>query len=178
MELLIGCGSRKHKQLVINNNKKWSDLVTLDINKDHDPDVVWDLNVRPLPFEKETFDEIHAYEVLEHLGRQGDYKAFFEEWMEWYRILKPGGMFFATVPSPTSIWAWGDPSHTRIISRETLVFLNQPSYTAQIGKTAMSDFRYLFTGDFDILHSNYNTNSSTHEFVLQAVKPSRITYEK
>ena len=51
----------------------WTDLVTLDVNADHSPDVVHDLESVPLPFADETFDEIHAYEVLEHTGAQGDH---------------------------------------------------------------------------------------------------------
>jgi SAM-dependent methyltransferase len=146
-ELLIGCGPNRDKKLCEEGRAEWSALTTLDINADHKPDVVHDLNVVPLPFADDTFDEIHAYEVLEHCGTQGDYRFFFAQWADFWRILKPGGMFFATVPLPTSVWAWGDPSHTRVIPRESLTFLSQAAYE-QVGRTAMSDFRYLYQADF------------------------------
>lgn len=175
-ELLIGCGSRRDKIIAIDGSSshKWNDLVTLDHNADHKPDFVWDLEVRPLPFADETFHEIHAYEVLEHLGNgQGDWKSWFSEWSEWYRLLKPGGLFCGTCPAWTSPWLWGDPSHRRAVQPETMVFLNQPEYTKQIGKTPMSDFRFVFKGDFDIEFSEIN--SGQFYFILRAIKPSRIT---
>jgi SAM-dependent methyltransferase len=127
----------------------------------------------PYPFPEHTFDGVHAYEVLEHLGQQGDYKTFFKQFSELYRIMKNGGQLLVTCPSRHSQWAWGDPSHTRLIQPKTLIFLNQPSYTAQVGKTAMSDFRFIYKANFDIIFSN--DDGRTHTFVLQAVKPSRIS---
>ena len=172
MELLLGCGSNWQKRLIYAGASDWQHLETLDHNADHKPDLVWDLNQRPLPYGDDRFDEIHAYEVLEHIGRQGDAEGFFAEWSEYWRLLKPGGMFFGTCPAPGSPWVWGDPSHTRAIQPEHLIFLVQPNY-AQVGATPMSDFRSIYKCDFDILH-NY-INGLTFEFVLRAVKPSRLT---
>ena len=125
-ELLIGCGSNREKRLSCDGTKTWTSLTTLDFNDHHKPDVVWDLHELPLPFPPEFFDEIHAYEVLEHVGRQGDWRVFFAQFNEFWRILKPGGHLAATCPSWHSPWAWGDPSHTRVLQKENLVFLNQP----------------------------------------------------
>ena len=133
-ELLIGAGSRHQKRLSWNDRDEWTKLVTLDINSDHKPDVVWDLNDTDLPFDDNTFDEIHAYEVLEHTGQQGDWRFFFAQWSGFWRILKPGGLFLGTSPAHRSNWAWGDPGHTRIVQEENFVFLHQPSYTGQVGK--------------------------------------------
>lgn len=172
-ELLIGCGSRREKLLGWKSSETWTDLVTLDINAEHKPDVVHDLTVLPLPFADDTFDEIHAYEVLEHTGQQGDWRFFFAQWSEFWRILKPGGLFIGSSPAFRSDWAWGDPGHTRIVQSENFVFLHQPSYTGQVGKTPMTDYRFVYEADFEpkALH----TGKDTFEYVLEAVKPSRIT---
>lgn len=164
-ELLLGCGSRTSKDLHVNGNSEFHDLVRLDNNNDHNPTIVHDLRVHPLPFADNEFDEIHAYEVLEHLAQQGDYEFFFREFTEYHRILKPGGFFMASCPAPTSVWAWGDPSHKRIISKETLVFLSQAQYRVQIGKTSMSDFRYLYKVDFQTIYAE-EKNGTTY-FILK-----------
>src|SRR5262245_29516061 len=142
MELLLGCGSDRRRRLVVDGREGWSRLVALDYNRDHRPDVVADLDKTPWPFADEAFDEIHAYEVLEHLGQQGDARSFFAHFGEVYRMLKPGGYLAATCPSWQSSWAWGDPSHRRVITGGSLVFLDQTEYQRQVGKTPMSDFRW------------------------------------
>lgn len=170
-ELLIGAGSTHAKRY--GNTAAWQNLVTLDINPSHEPDVVHDLNVRPLPFADNAFDEVHAYEIIEHLGRQGDYRAWFDEWSEWWRILKPGGLMVGTSPHYSSPWAWMDPGHTRAMGPEMMVFLSQAEYTAQVGKTPMSDYRFCYRADFDPVQLAVAPDGC-FQFVMRAVKPARI----
>jgi len=172
-ELLIGCGQDRQKKLGLKNKESWENLITLDSNPDHNPDILLDLESIVLPFENDFLDEIHAYDVLEHTGRQGDWRFFFNQWSEFWRVLKPGGIFAAVVPSITGQWAWGDPGHTRVISLGSLSFLSQPHYAEQVGKTPMSDYRHIYKADFDLVFDG-NPNPEQFWFVLQAVKPSRI----
>lgn len=173
-ELLLGSGSRKVKDLSMRaGSREFENVTTLDYNKDHKPDVVWDLrDPVNLPFDDNTFDEIHAYEVLEHIAQQGDYHTFFRQFSDYYRVLKPDGLFFATCPAWNGKWAWGDPSHTRVIQEEHLAFLNQQEYINQVGITSMSDFRNIYKADFETVW--HETRGDRFAFVLQAVKPSRI----
>jgi len=185
MELLAGCGNSRVKKINLSILPEgWTNLITLDYDETCKPDVVHDLNSCPYPFDDDMFDEVHCYEVLEHLGKQGDYRAYFEHFSEIWRILKPGGVLVATVPMWDSLWAWGDPSHTRIINQGSLVFLNQEEYKKQIGKNAMTDFRHCYRADFDIILLGGSDDTGkvveldratgdTFAFALQAVKPSR-----
>jgi cyclopropane fatty-acyl-phospholipid synthase-like methyltransferase len=167
MELLLGCGSRREKLLSVPGKEQWEELVTLDINPDHNPDYVHNMEDLPLPFVHNFFDEIHAYEILEHTGEQGDWQFWFDQFSDFWRILKPGGLFFATVPMYTSEWAWGDPSHTRVIPACALTFLSQKAYADNVGKTPMSDFRFYYKADFEI---GYAQNAGEHlHFVLKAI---------
>jgi hypothetical protein len=171
-ELLIGAGSDLNKKIAITNRTHWSNRVTLDINPDHKPDIVWDLEQLPLPFSDNEFDEIHAYEVLEHTGQQGDYKFFFAQFSDFWRILKPNGVIIGSCPSRNSVWAWGDPSHKRIVQPANFVYLDQQNYTNGVGKTGISDFRNIYKADFRKVSAT--DDDIWCSFVLQAVKPSRI----
>ena len=172
MELLIGSGHSKKKLAHPIGCDSWDELVTLDINADTNPDVVHDLNVTPLPFDDNTFDEIHAYQVLEHIGRQGDYVSFFKEFSEYWRILKPWGKLTATVPSHDSVWAWGDPGHTRTIQKETLIFLCRSSYKQNIDAgSEMTDYSKLCKCNFVLEYAE--TKDWLFCFVLKAIKWKR-----
>lgn len=167
-ELLIGAGSKHDKRLTADGTSTFTNLITLDYNETHNPDISWDLHNLPLPFPDNSFNEIHAYEVLEHVGGQGDYKIFFAQFSEFYRLLKPNGFFMATVPSVHSKWAYGDPSHTRIIQKEQLHFLSQKNYENEVGVTSMSDFRSIYRANFEIIYAKEDEHS--FKFILKVIK--------
>lgn len=180
-ELLIGCGHSREKRMHVPDfygeiyPRTWQNLTTLDNNPDCEPDVEYNLchlNIQMdsrLPFDDNTFNELHAYEVLEHITPQGDYHSFFVQFGAFWRVLKPDGYLCATVPSWQSVWAWGDPGHTRIINDGSLVFLDPREYEKQLGKTAMSDYRKeLGSTNFQIVSAK--TRGQTFAFVLKAIK--------
>lgn len=152
--LLMGCGnSRELLAGPIEARGFPVNIIGLDIDPNCNPDIIHDLNY-PLSFiPDETFDELHAYEVLEHIGSdQGDWRAFFYEFTEYWRILKPGGLFYGSCPAHTSVWVWGDPGHRRYIGPETFVFLDQEKY-AQVGTTPMTDYRHVWKHSFKLFGS-------------------------
>ena len=170
-ELLIGCGNDRRKRLDPAQKWQWDELVTIDHDPNCGADFVHDLEDFPWPVDADSFDAVHAYDVIEHLGRQGDFRSFFDLFAEIYRVLKPGGMFCGIVPSMKSPWVWADPSHTRAIAPETLVFLSQREYAEQVGNTPMTDFRWYWKGDFEVIGKEDNGGGLS--FALEAHKPAR-----
>jgi len=171
-ELVIGVGGRVEKLIYLPARQGFNCVTTLDINASHKPDVQWDLEKLPLPFDNNNFNEIHAYEVLEHTGAQGDYRFFFAQFCEFWRILKPGGYLMGSCPALSSPWLWGDPGHKRVICPGSLVFLDQDQYKHQVGKTAMSDYRFYWQGDFKVMDAREDRD--TFYFMLRAIKPARL----
>ncbi len=172
-ELLIGCGTSREKKLAKEGDKFefGEGLITLDINPDRKPDVIWDLNNLPLPFEDSIFDEIHAYHVLEHLGSQGDYKQFFGFFEELWRISKHMGYFLGIVPHWKSHWVYGDPSHTRLVHPYQFNFLSQKYMKNEVERGSQaSDFRYMYKGNWEAVKVFPSDDEENTYIILAAIK--------
>ncbi len=151
--LLIGCGNSREKKVALQGAASFIEpLITLDMNPDCGANFVHNLDERPLPFKDDWFDELAAYDVLEHLGRQGDWKGFFEEFAEYWRIMKPNGLFGILVPTGPDYLA--DPGHTRFFSIDWFRFLNQSWYAAALAKgEQVTDYRWFYKRHFETVEA-------------------------
>lgn len=70
--------------------------VTLDKCTDARVDIFRDFAKRGIPFADNTFDEVRAYDVIEHIEL---YTDFVFTMNEIYRVLKPGGLFHFVCPN-------------------------------------------------------------------------------
>lgn len=68
-------------------------------------DVTHDLEIFPYPFEDDTFDEIYARHVIEHVESVGRFMD------ELHRIAKPGARLFINTPHYSYANSWRDPTH-------------------------------------------------------------------
>ncbi|MGB2706119.1 MAG: methyltransferase domain-containing protein [Candidatus Omnitrophota bacterium] len=95
----IGCGNNKIKG-----------AIGLDVNKDTQADIIWDLNKYPYPIEKDEIDKIYAKHIIEHVD---DPIKFLNEI---YRIIKPGRTCFIETPHFSCYVAYSEPQHKRYFS--------------------------------------------------------------
>lgn len=91
----VGCGKMPYKKFILENSsvKKYTGLDienALQYDTDVKPDFTWDGITMPL--NDNSFDTAFATEVLEHCPEP---KIILNEI---YRVMKPGGCFFLTVP--------------------------------------------------------------------------------
>jgi SAM-dependent methyltransferase len=103
------------------------------------------LSVEPIPFESHRFDSVSAYDFLEHMPRvridaQGQMHFPFIQLMnEIWRVLKPGGLFYAVTPAYPHEKAFRDPTHVNIIAAKTQRYFTRPELGARM---------YGFNGEF------------------------------
>ena len=90
----IGCG-----------NSKMPDCTYLDVDPQAHPDILHDLNKFPYPIADNSFDEVFAKHIIEHLNDPIKFMA------EMTRILKPGGTIFIATPHFSCRVAYSEPQH-------------------------------------------------------------------
>lgn len=167
--LLIGCGNSREKKITFEGRTEWAGaLTTLDMDPNCGPDVVMDYDNlgrrswrhpfgKRLPFPADTFDEMGAFDTLEHVGKQGDWKGYFLEFTEYHRILKPGGLFYIIVPVQED--AFADPGHTRFFQTNYFGFLSQIFYERNLGLgTSCTDYRWFYKANFDVLYIDQSSH--------------------
>jgi ubiquinone/menaquinone biosynthesis C-methylase UbiE len=108
-KLNIGCGS--------DIRKGW---VNLDSAKLPGVDVVHDINILPLPFADNEFDEILCQDILEHV-------EYIPVLREIWRMLRSGGFVTIRVPHFTSRNNFIDPTHKKMFSVRTFDFFSKSS---------------------------------------------------
>lgn len=112
LKLNIGCGFHKHPK-----------FVNVDSFPECDPDVLWDLERTPWPFEDNSVDEIVARHILEHLGHAP--RDFFAIIKEIYRVVRHNGAVRIAVPHPLHPSFFNDPTHVRSFTKETFLMLSR-----------------------------------------------------
>lgn len=108
MKLDLGCGSRKREG-----------AVGADIIPGSSADVVCNLNGASYPFKENSFDEIYAVDVIEHLD---DTLKTVEEI---YRISKPGAIVHIVSPHFSSHNFYSDITHKRAFGVRSFDFFSE-----------------------------------------------------
>ena len=142
MKLNLGAGRRAK-----------SGYVNLDMKAYKGIQVVHNLDIFPWPLDPDSFEEIRAIDVLEHL-------IYFTEAMdECWRILKPGGMLIIQGPLAGSRNHYLDPTHRRGFLADSLDMFDP---TTERGR------HYAYgAGNWKILEKQEITTGKTMQFKLR-----------
>lgn len=140
----LGCGS------VPRNPYQRSELFGIDlaVNAPRGNFKSANLAVEPIPFADGLFDSVSAYDFLEHVPRIlatadgcSTRAPFIDLMNEIWRVLAPGGLFYASTPAYPHHAAFQDPTHVNIITSDTHHYFTRPTLTARM---------YGFVGDFEV----------------------------
>lgn len=131
----IGCGKRPRNPYA--RDAVWGVDISESAASEHSNIKLCNVALDPIPFEDAFFDSVSAYDFLEHLPRMlisdGRTRFPFVEFMnEVWRVLKPGGLFYAVTPAYPRQEAFVDPTHVNVITEKTHEYFTSPHYLARM----------------------------------------------
>lgn len=135
--LHLGCGRKGRNVAYV--TEPIASVQSLDADPFLKPDLLCRLGQDPIPLPDNSIDVAVAVHVLEHIGHQGETSEWFAFWEDLYRVLKPAGELRFESPMYDSVWCWADPTHTRALSPQALLYFSQDSY--RIPNTSISPYR-------------------------------------
>jgi SAM-dependent methyltransferase len=107
----------ERKILQLGSGRKYCpDAVNVDLGAATAPDLIHDLDQTPWPFPADRFDEVWAYDVLEHLN---DVVAAMEEI---HRVCRDGAVVRITVPHFSCSNAFTDITHRHYFGRFSFAY--------------------------------------------------------
>lgn len=85
-----------------------------------------DLSIAPIPYPDAYFDSVSAFDFLEHVPRvlpaadgRSTFLPFIRLMNEVWRVLVPGGRFYAVTPAVPNLEAFSDPTHVNYVTEHT-----------------------------------------------------------
>lgn len=150
MKLDIACGQRKKEG-----------FTGIDIAELPEVDIVHDLNVYPWPIESESVEEVSCEHYIEHT------LCLMKFLNELHRVMKPGAKAHIVAPYYTSMRAFQDPTHVRMITEATFVYFNKAWRVDQKLEhyPITADFDYIFA--YGVAPEWANRSEETRAFAIR-----------
>lgn len=147
-KLNLGCGR--------NRRPGW---VNADLAPDCHPDVLMNIEALPWPFADDSFDEVVASHVLEHVGALP--RTYLGVIAELYRVCRDGAVITITVPHPRHDDFLNDPTHVRAITAESFLLFSQAVNRALIADGASDSPLGLRLGvDFEVTQIRHQLDAA------------------
>ncbi len=139
--LNLGCGTKRLDGYI-------------NVDKFGQPDLRFDLETFPYPWENNSVAEIEMHHVLEHLGQQTE--VYLKIIQELYRICQPEAKVHITVPHHRSDRFFHDPTHVRPITPVGLsMFSKQQNREWQANGKAFTLLALYLDVDFELTQVAY-----------------------
>ena len=140
----IGCNSNPRNPF---NATKLYGVDIIDLETSHFNYHKCNLIYDALPFSDSSFESVSAYDFLQIVPRNAIINGtgvfpFIHVMNEIYRVLKPGGIFYAITPGYPRNEAFVDPTSVNFITKKTHTYFLSPKYKARM---------YGFQGKFKIV---------------------------
>ena len=140
LKLNLGCGNNKCDGF-------------LNVDKFGEPDIKWDLEKFPWPWEDNSVDEIRIIHVLEHLGK--DTATYFNIFKEIYRISVDKALLYIVVPHFRHDFFFNDPTHIRVVTPESLqLFSKTFNYECEKNRFSNSPLGLYLNIDIELIGTN------------------------
>ncbi len=137
VRLNLGCGSNVREGYI-------------NVDKYGSPDVVFDLETFPWPWDDSSVDEVRLDSILEHLGQTNG--IFLEVMKELYRICKPDAIVSILAPHPRHMNFINDPTHVRAITVDGMhLFSRKKNLEWQKSGAANSPYAFHLGIDFEVV---------------------------
>jgi len=127
----------------------------LNVDRAGTPDLLWDLEKVPWPWETNSVGEVVLNHVLEHLGET--VQAYFGIIKELYRVCAAGATIRIGVPHPRHDDFLNDPTHVRAITPQSLALFTKAQNRQVIQEHgANSPLGLYLDVDLEIVSATYN----------------------
>ena len=142
--LNLGCGS-KYMDGYIN------------VDKYGEPEVLFDLETFPWPWETNSVEEIVLHHVLEHLGQNTN--IYLNIMKEMYRVCKHDAKIYITVPHPRHDDFMNDPTHVRPVTPGSLELFSKSKNKVWLEEgNANTSLGIYLDVNFEIINIEYNAD--------------------
>jgi SAM-dependent methyltransferase len=164
MKLNLGCGAARREG-----------YINIDRRDAVRPDLLWDLETTPYPFEDDQIEEIVAHNILQRLGQ--DPAVFLAIMKELHRILMPGGTLDIAAPHHRSDMFWDDPTNVRPVNQGVLGLFSKANCT-QLAGLGIAHTPLALELDIDleivtvtnVLHGDWSRRFSDGELTQQEIE--------
>ena len=159
-EVAVSVGSGPTPENPYNSKRVIGIDPTCEAAEGHEVVSCW-IGFEPIPLEDNTADIVTAFDFLEHLPRaiwkDGTLiNPFINAMSEIWRILKPGGLFYAKTPAFPHPVAWRDPQHVNIITDTTLGYFAEFPNPNVVPRGLEMGQRYGFKGKFQYVDQSWD----------------------